>query len=79
MDEKKFEHLSEIISTSCQTLFGFKRNGQPRSVLDVATKIIKMKNKEKRKFDEDLYECLKPDKKKDKKKKKKNKKKNKKK
>lgn len=77
MDEKKLENLSEIIQTSCQTLFGFKRNGQPRSVLDVATKIMKFKNKEKRKFDEDLYNCLKPDKKgkkKDKRKKKKHKK-----
>ena len=67
MEEKKFENLSEIINASCQTLFGFKRNGQPLSVLDVAAKKPEV-NLEKKEL-----------KKKDKKKKKKDKKKNKKK
>lgn len=77
MEKEKVEAITKIISGSIQNLFGFKRNGQPRSVLDVIAKSIKMSEKIKRNQDKELYEALRPEKKKKKKdkKKKKNKKK----
>ena len=69
MDKESFEQVKDLV----QTVLGYKRNGQPRSIFDIITKVAKIKDKKKRKMDKDLYDSLKPkkkDKKKDKKKKK---------
>ena len=73
MEQEKIDAITKIINGSVQNIFGFKRNGQPRSLLDVISKSVKISQKIKAEKDRELYEALRPEKKK--KDKKKNKKK----
>lgn len=73
MDDKTldtFDRIKDLV----HDVLGYKRNGQPRSLFDIVTKVAKMSEKKRRKMDKDLYDALKPKKKKDKKKKDKKKK-----
>jgi hypothetical protein len=70
MDKESFDQVKDLV----QAVLGYKRNGQPRSLFDIVAKVVKIKDKKKRKLDKDLYDSLKPSKKKDKKKDKKKKK-----